>query len=228
MKFLKAKWQHLLLANYAVEQGVLERFVPKGTVIDAFDGHVFVSLVAFMFNQTRVLGIQVPYHVSFEEVNLRFYVTPIGDRTKRAVTFIKEIVPRRMIPLIANTLFNENYVALPMNHANSRFSHSYSWENDSANSISGQITSELAIPIPGSNGEFITEHYWGYTTGRNGTLEYQVEHPQWRVCELNEFDITVDFASTYGSDFGFLSATTPYNVLYAEGSDVSVSFPKRV
>lgn len=228
MKFLRAKWQHLLLANYTVDRGVLERFVPEGTVIDEFDGKVFVSLVAFMFNETRVLGIRVPFHVDFEEVNLRFYVAPTGDRTKRAVTFIKEIVPRRVIPLIANTLFNENYIALPMSHENNGLCHSYTWKNGESNTISGQIATDMAIPQRGSISEFITEHYWGYSRGRKGTLEYQVEHPQWRVCELRDYDISVNFASTYGSKFGFLRTLTPYNCLYAEGSEVSVSFPKRV
>jgi len=38
--------------------------------------------------------------------------------------------------------------------------------------------------LPRSEGEFITEHYWGYTRQRNGdTLEYQVEHPAWNVWE---------------------------------------------
>ena len=34
----------------------------------------------------------------------------------------------------------------------------------------------------GSEAEFITEHYWGCTRQRDGgTLEYEVEHPRWRV-----------------------------------------------
>ena len=228
MKFLSAKWQHLLLVNYTVDKNVLNRFVPKGTSIDEFEGLVFVSLVAFMFNRTRVLGIPIPFHVSFEEVNLRFYVTPVGSPAKRAVTFIKEIVPRTMIPLIANNLFNENYVALPMTHENSEFYHYYSWTNVVKNSVSGRINRELTIPPTGSIGEFITEHYWGYANGPRGTLEYRVDHPQWRCCELDEFDISVDFASTYGKDFEFLNEAAPYNTLYADGSDVSVSFPKRL
>jgi hypothetical protein len=32
---------------------------------------------------------------------------------------------------------------------------------------------------PGSEEEFITEHYWGYTRQRDGgTIEYRVEHPR--------------------------------------------------
>ena len=228
MKFLEAKWQHLLLANYAVQPALLEPFVPKGTVLDPFAVKYFVSLVAFLFDETRVLGIRVPYHVQFEEVNLRFYVIPAGDPTKRAVTFIKEIVPKRIIPLIANTLFNENYVALPMTHVNRADYHCYTWGQGNINSLSGRLTMEPTRPVPGSHEEFITEHYWGYAKSRTGTVEYRVEHPPWRVSELHEFEIAVDFAGTYGPEFGFLSTTKPDHVLYAEGSEVSVSFPKRL
>ena len=34
----------------------------------------YVSLVGFMFKNTRLLNIPIPFHTDFEEVNLRFYV----------------------------------------------------------------------------------------------------------------------------------------------------------
>ncbi len=228
VNFLSARWQHLLLANYSIQAEILAPFVPVGTKIDVFNGHVFVSLVAFMFERTRVLGLPIPYHINFEEVNLRFYVTPFKDPSRRAVTFIKEIVPKKAIPIITNRFFAENYVALPMSHQASEFEHAYSWKNGSTHTISGRITSQLAYPAAGSIGEFITEHYWGYAKGSNKTLEYRVTHPQWKCCVLDEYDIKVDFAQTYGERFGFLSHQQPVNVLYAEGSEVQVSFPKRI
>ncbi|MCA8986779.1 MAG: DUF2071 domain-containing protein, partial [Planctomycetaceae bacterium] len=143
-------------------------------------------------------------------------------------TFVKEIVPKPIIPWISNTLFSENYVALPMGHGIDETSYWYSWGNSGSNRFSGNVESELAYPAPGSIGEFITEHYWGYTQGRKSTLEYHVTHPQWKCCDVTNFEIAVDFAETYGKQFGFLTTQTPYNVLYAEGSAVTVSFPGRV
>ncbi len=229
MKFLKAKWEHLLFVNYDVPPEALQPYVPKGTVIDVYEGRVFLSLVAFMFERTRVLGIRVPFHVRFEEVNLRFYVIPEGEPTKRSVTFIKEIVPRSVrfgVPLIANSLFNENYISLPMSHENGQTHHTYSWTNQVQNSLTCHRTRPLSIPPVASISEFITEHYWGYSKAKMGTLEYRVEHPQWSVCEVDDYQVSVDFAATYGSHFGFLNDIQPFSVLYAEGSDVSVSFPK--
>ena len=228
MKFLSAKWEHLLLANYAVDPKVLAPFVPAGTRIDEFEGRCFVSLVAFMFNYTRVLGLPIPGHISFEEVNLRFYVAPNNDASKRAVTFIKEIVPRAAIPWIANNLFHENYVALPMDHENRSGSNAYSWKDSRTNSVSGEISKPQALPAEGSLAEFITEHYWGYAKGPRYSLEYRVEHPPWVGCQLENYQIDVDFGGTYGERFAFLSDSQPQNVLYARGSQVTVSFPRRL
>lgn len=247
MKFLTATWEHLLLANYVVEPSLLEPYVPKGTKLDRFEGRLFVSLVAFMFNRTRVLGVPVPFHRDFEEVNLRFYVAPEKDPSIRAVTFIKEIVPKRIIPLISNSLFNENYVAVPMNHRNMPTQHWYSWASGREKTpiarvpevfsdppdptknhlFAAEVSGSLDYPEEGSVGEFITEHYWGYAQGKSATLEYYVEHPQWKCCPVESFCIDVDFGMVYGERFGFLTNCEPYNVLYARGSEVSVSLPSR-
>ena len=88
-KFLTAKWHDLIMANYEVSPKLLESRVPLGTTLDFHDRKCFVSLVAFMFLETRVLKIPVPFHVNFEEVNLRFYVLrEMPEETKRGVVFI--------------------------------------------------------------------------------------------------------------------------------------------
>lgn len=238
MKFLKAHWKHLILANYRIAPELLERYVPLKTTLDLFQGDCYVSLVAFLFDQTRVLGVPVPGHRCFEEVNLRFYVTPDRDRSLRAVTFLKEIVPRAAIPCIANTLFHENYVAMPMRHefawressdrANPKTAPqqvTYTWGDRQQNRISARVDKPLVLPPVGSLGEFITEHYWGYAKGPKRTLEYQVEHPPWVSCSVEDVEIQVDFRKSYGDAFAFLEDEKPASVLYALGSAVSVSFP---
>ena len=73
-RFLTARWQDLIMANYEVDPSLLESRLPAGTSLDLHEGKCFVSLVGFMFLDTRVLGIPIPYHRDFEEINLRFYV----------------------------------------------------------------------------------------------------------------------------------------------------------
>lgn len=228
MKFLRAQWKHLLFANYRIDPDILSTLVPNATQIDTFQGDCYVSLVAFLFDRTRILGMPIPFHVRFEEVNLRFYVSPIADPTKRAVTFIKEIVPRSSIPIVANTLFGEHYMTLPMSHRNEESEHEYRWGRNLDQKFSARLKQESYVTQPETLAEFITEHYWGYAKHLIGTLEYRVEHPKWKCVDVNDFDLQVDFESVYGEPFRELGDRRPDSVFYAKGSEVSVSFPSRL
>ncbi|HBE70119.1 MAG TPA: DUF2071 domain-containing protein [Planctomycetaceae bacterium] len=228
MNFLSAHWQDLLMANYVVDPSCLAPYCPAGTRIDAFEGKTFVSLVAFMFDRTRIMGIPVPGHTRFEEVNLRFYVTPDHDPTIRAVTFIREFVPRPLIAYVANRLFNERYVACSMDHHFSGQDFSYSWGDELECGITASVTTDPVLPQSNSVEEFITEHYIGYSSGNDYPIEYEVQHPQWTCCHLEEFHISAYFAKNYGKEFAFLDDQAPYNVLYSPGSSVTATFPKRV
>lgn len=228
MKFLLARWEHLLFANYIVPPELLAPYVPPKTRLDTHEGKCFVSLVAFWFNETKVLGLKVPFHTRFEEVNLRFYVTPENDPSRRGVTFIKEIVPLRVIPWIANSLFRENYVCTSMHHQHTSPRFSYSWKERQQHSFHITLESDLTLPAPGSAEEFITEHYWGYAGNAQRTLEYHVEHPPWPCTTIHNFEISIDYAINYGEQFACLNDQHPDSVLYAVGSEVSVFFPKRL
>ncbi len=224
-KFLTAKWQDLIMANYEIEPSLLAEFLPEGTKPDFHDGKCFASLVAFMFLDTRVLGLPIPFHINFEEVNLRFYVrreTP--DEVKRGVVFIKEIVPRRAIALVARNFYGEPYEAWKMNHVKTGNELIYAWrKGDSTNQLKVEIGENLGVPDVDSHGEFIIEHYWGYTKrGANRTDEYKVEHPKWELFEVNYAEIDVDFGKLYGEKFDFLSKTEPHSIFMAKGSEVAV------
>lgn len=117
MSFLKANWEYLVLINYEIEPSVLLNYLPKGTELDTFEGKCLVSLVGFMFTDVKLLGIPIPFHRSFEEVNLRFYVKRFeGGAWKRGVVFIKELVPKCALTFVANTVYQEHYQTVPMKH----------------------------------------------------------------------------------------------------------------
>ena len=185
--FLTAEWRDLALLNFEIEPDVLLPHVPGGTEIDLWDGRCFVSVVGFRFLKTRLMGLPIPFHSNFLEVNLRFYVRrEVQGELRRGVVFIKEIVPRRAIAWVARVVYNENYVALPMRHVGETTPPSrYEWRFQ-RRLESGAIcfnTRRLERSGPDmSEAAFIAEHYWGYAVQMDGsTLEYQVEHPRWRV-----------------------------------------------
>lgn len=224
--FLTAEWRHLAMLNYEIEPAILAPFVPAGTELDSWSSKTFVSMVGFRFFDTRVLGVPIPFHRDFEEVNLRFYVRrKADDGWRRGVVFIKEIVPRAAIALFARKFYNEPYIALPMAHRVDSGSVEFSWRfNGRSNSLKVVTRGEPQDLREGSEAEFITEHYWGHTAQRDGsTLEYRVEHPRWRVWEAHEARLDCDVEELYGEQFVAALSGNPSSTFLAEGSAVSVS-----
>lgn len=229
--FLTAEWRDLVMLNYEVDPRVLARRVPAGTELDVWQGRTLVSLVGFRFLRTRVLGLPIPFHRDFEEVNLRFYVRRRGpEGWRRGVVFVKEIVPKWAIAWVARTVYNENYVSLPMRHqivapgAGRDGLAEYGWRlGGSWYVLSAQIRGEPAIPPPGSEEELITEHYWGYALQNDGSaLEYQVEHPQWKVWSATESLFDGDPEALYGPEFGPFLTGRPVSAFVAAGSPIVV------
>ena len=234
-KFLTAEWRDLILVNYEIDPAILVDRVPGGTELDFHEGRCFVSLVGFMFLNTRVLGIPIPFHINFEEVNLRFYVKrETGGEYRRGVCFVKEIVPRRAIAFVARTLYGEPYEAAVMRNSNDAGKVAYRFGKlPTANarkfkhlvSESMKVTrgDRLGIPRAGSHEEFIIEHYWGYTRrSERRTDEYKVEHPKWELYAARHPKIRVNFGRWYGEEFSFLTSASPYSVVLARGSEIAV------
>ena len=224
-KFLTARWHNLVMANYVVEPELFRDFLPLGVKLDLWNDECYASLVAFEFLDTRVRGLTIPFHVNFEEVNLRFYVRrETANETRRGVVFVKEIVPRRAIALVARLFYGEPYETWKMNHASTEREISYSWSKDNCrNQVKIDVGENLGVPCANSHGEFIIEHYWGYTArGAARTDEYKVEHPKWELLESTNPRIDADFGKIYGERFGFLSSAEPKSILLAKGSEISV------
>lgn len=221
--FLSAEWRHLAMLNYEVDPAILLPYLPEGVEIDLWKSKALVSLVGFLFLNAKVKGIAFPFHTNFEEFNLRFYVK---HKDKRGVVFIKEIVPRKMIAFIANRLFNENYVALPMRHKIdlNPYTLEFGWKlNDKWQNLLIQAESAFKLPEKGSEEEFITEHYFGYSgKGKEKTIEYEVIHPRWRVSQVKNFSAQIDFDALYGPIFSPFLKRDPVSAFVAEGSDVKV------
>ncbi|WP_286967737.1 YqjF family protein [Flavobacterium sp. UBA4854] len=235
MNFLKAEWKNLALVNYETDAEILEKYLPAGTEIDIWDNKCYVSLVGFMFKNTKVLGLKVPYHIDFEEVNLRFYVKRFENgEWKRGVVFIKEIVPKKAITFIANTLYQEHYETQKMRHEiienKNTNTFIYQWKNDKEwNTIEIETKKDLSKIEIDSEAEFITEHYFGYTKiDEETTFEYEVTHPRWEQFEVVNHRIHIDFEKNYGSDFRFLQTQKPTSIFLAQGSKITVKNKRKL
>jgi uncharacterized protein YqjF (DUF2071 family) len=235
--FLTAEWRHLAMLNYEVDPGLLLPLVPAGTELDTWRDRAYVSAVGFMFLRTKVLGLPVPFHRDFEELNLRFYVRrEAEDGVRRGVVFVKEIVPRIAIATVARVVYNENYVRMRMRSAvdvapeAARGSVEYGWRHAGRwNRIRVETEGPPRALEPGSEAEFITEHYWGYARQRDGaTMEYRVEHPPWRVWTAVAHELDCDAVEIYGERFGAPLRGAPLSAFLAEGSAISVGRGRRL
>lgn len=250
-KFLTARWRYLAMLNWRVDPALVEPLAPKGTEIDFHEGETFLSVVGFLFLGTRVLTAPVPFHINFEEVNLRFYVRrSCAGELRRGVTFVKEIVPRGAIARTAKLFYNENYVAFPMSHQLAETSPAstlrgprlrgdaaialprveYRWRrNGQWEGLTAQASGNAQPLAEGSLEQFIAEHYWGYCAQRDGgTVEYRVEHPPWNVWRVSQATLNADVDALYGRQFtNTLSRPCDFAFL-ADGSAISVGRPCRI
>ena len=222
------------MLNYTVAPDLLRPHVPKGVELDTWNNKTWLSMVGFRFLRTKVLGWRVPWHSNFEEVNLRFYVRRRGpEGWRRGVVFIKEIVPRRLIATVARFCYNEPYEAMPMRHSielgdggsQNSGAVEYAWQfREGWNSLRATAVGAPRPAGEGSEEEFITEHYWGYTAQRHGGCkEYQVEHARWNVWQAKDAVLQCEAAGLYGAKFVEVLSAAPLSAFVAEGSPVSVS-----
>ncbi len=228
--FLTAEWRDLVMLNYEVDPRLLDKYVPSGTVLDSFFGKTYVSLVGFRFCRTKLFGsLAVPLHSDFDEVNLRFYVRrKEGDENRRGVVFIAEIVPKQAVATTARLICGENYVCLPMKHhicaKGSKKKAKYQWQvKNQWCQLTAQAIGAPELPREGSLEQFITEHYWGYSTQRSGaSVEKHVSHVPWQVWASTTAGFEGDASLLYGVELSHVLQGHPSSAFIADGSPVTV------
>jgi uncharacterized protein YqjF (DUF2071 family) len=221
--FLTARWTNLILANYAVPDRLLEPWLPPGLELDRFDGRAYVSLVAFDFFDTRVVGVTWPGYRSFPEVNLRFYVRAGADR---GVCFVREYVPLRAVAWLAKLTYNEPYFvtrmasrvidgpdAITVEHRLSR----------NGRDCVLRATGRKPAGRPAADERFFTEHRWGFGRSRRRTAtRFEVCHPPWEVYPVCDAHVDLDWVGLYGRDWAVLQSARPDSTMLAAGSPVAV------
>ena len=227
--FLTAVWSDLILISYAVPDAVLTPYLAPGLELDRWNGSAWCSLVAFNFEQARVLGWSVPFPKSlcdFPEFNLRIYVT---QRGQRGVVFVRELAPSPLVCGLAKLLYNEPYSAVPMVSRVTevggvrRVRHDFTVEGK-AQMVAVTATGQAALPPDDSFETWVKEQEAGFNHQRFGgkVTGFRVWHPAWRVYSIEEYTMDIDFAHLYGPQWTFLQERTPDSVVLAEGSQIKI------
>lgn len=242
--FLTAVWRDLVMITWAVDHAVLRPLLPPDMELDLFEGEALASVVAFDFADVRVLGMAVPWHTRFPEVNLRFYLRrQLADGSwRRGVAFVQEMVPRHAVTFAARLLYDEPYVTRPMRRVavpetvmgeaqpGERRSLVYEWKRQ------GEWERVIALtdaPPRATRTEsieaFVMSQEWGYRRRKDGsTREYRVAHPPWRFSPTAECLLEADIEELYGRRFANAFDAPPISTLVAEGSPVEVYPPEVV
>ena len=227
-EFLSAKWLNLVLISYKVDPTLLIPHLPSGGHLDTYKGDTFVSLVAFQFRDTRVLNWRIPFHVNFPEINLRFYGKINGQR---GVIFLKELVPKPAVAIVAKMAYNEPYYYCDIKdqiHKSAESIHASYFIKKAGRSYGIRIKAENQLHTPGEDSleHFLKEHSRGYGKTRDGeTLSYTVSHSVWPVYPILQFTQDIDYGSLCGPEWAFLNNQEPFNITFAEGSNVKVYTP---
>ncbi len=115
--FLTAEWRHLTMVNYEIDPKFLRRWFRREP--SWIFGTAKPSSVSSDFFFKRHVCAELPFHFieTLKRSTCVFIVRRrADDGWRRAVVFIKEIVPRFAIAAIARALYNEPYLALPTSH----------------------------------------------------------------------------------------------------------------
>ena len=221
------------MVNYEIDPSYLVPYLPNGVELDYYKGKTYISLVGFLFKNTSLFKLPIPFFHTFEEVNLRFYVVrKEGDKLKRGVVFINETVPSKIVAFVANKLYKEHYTAVATKRKwtidDKIKTIEYQWKvNGVWNNIKVDASVESIKMSPDSMEHFIFEHYFGYTkVNTSQSIEYKINHPSWEINAINNYDINCDFEKFYGKPFSVLNTSKPQSVMLALGSDISVDWKR--
>ena len=222
------------MVNYEIDPSYLLPYLPNCVELDYFQGKTYISLVGFLFKDSKIFNIPIPFLGTFEEVNLRFYVIrKVGNSIRRGVVFINETVPNKTVAYVANKLYKENYSSVPtkhvwqMNQNEKRIEYNWFIKKKwySMKVIANAISHKMKL---GSIESFIFEHYFGFTKlDGHQSIEYKVNHPSWEIHDIQNYHIDCNFSEFYGTNFEVLNLTKPHSIMLAEGSDISIDW-KRV
>lgn len=233
----KARFSELVALNFAIDPSILEPHVPKGLELDFFKNETYVSLVAMMLRDVRVLGIPIHVATGFEEINLRYYVRrKVGDKYQKGACFLRDYVSGSAAAWILGWIFKADFGRLKMKHNNSGFDMrdegaipevDYQWKvDDHVNRIRVKARERIQRTGPDTKVGFILNHSNEYSSRDGVTLEYAVRQPEWQVWNAAQANFTCDVKRLFGPEFVKPLSRRPASVFVTPGSEVVIYRPR--
>jgi len=231
-KTITSNWGNIVSVNYIVNPKFLEKYVPYGTELDYYNGDCYISFMAFNYSQTKLYNISVPFHTTFEEMNLRIYIKKKTgpNQYQFGVAFPKLFFPKISLSLYARIIYKEDYSTQKMNYfvenMENNFLLKYGIKNHVWHNIEILAENKVSIPLIGSSDEYFNKHYWGYSkVNKSKSTEYELLRDEWQVHAIKDYNIEVDFKSLFGDEFDFMTNAKPASITLSNGSSVAIKSP---
>lgn len=220
-------WRRLLFAHWEVDPAIISAKLPRGLMLDTFDGRAYVGLIPLLMHGVRPrFSPPMPWVSSFPEVNVRTYVHVNGEHP--GVYFFSLDAARVLAVLGARAGFGLRYfwatMSAPVRNG---------WTEYRSQRIDGpkpallharyRPRGPMRICEPGTLDHFLIERYSLYAEHLGRLMRGQVHHQSYPVhdAELEGLDETLLAAA------GLPRQGTPL-LHYSDGVDVKVYPPQAV
>ena len=225
---LTANWRYLAVASFVVDPKLLSPFVVPGTEIDDENGETFISIVGFLFFETRLPGEPPLAHPNFVQLHLCYYARQkSGEIWRRGIVIVRQFVVARAVPVLARVFPGQRYLAVPLQHhieeGAEQIKVEYFWRHNrkqiSLSMLGAGMPQAMAA---GSHAEFITERNWLFTHVGDGSREFQIAHPRWKIWMPATYSLKGDLSLLQADVFAETVAGAPRSAFIVDGSPVQV------
>jgi uncharacterized protein YqjF (DUF2071 family) len=221
--WFRADWTDALFVHYSIDPAVLQPHVPFD--LDLFDGHAYVSLVAFTQSRlhpaiggwlTAWTMAPIAHHAF---LNLRTYVrTP----AHAGIMFLAEWIPNRLALLVGPHLYG-----LPFRRGR------LDYRADTRHVAAGEQALQLDVrgtvndaPRPDALDHFLLERYTAVTARKGRGRMFHIRHDPWEFERVNvdvADDALIRRAAPWFADAKLVRAHLSPGVF-----DVAIGGPNRV
>lgn len=224
-KFMTCNWENLAFLNYKVNPEILENLLPEDLELDLLHGKAVISIVCFEFSNAKLLGIKIPFHQYFPEINVRTYVKSKHDKNLKGIYFLSEMVPKLMTYLVGKFIYGE-----PFSYRNVEIlkNNGYEYMVDDATckmKIYLEKRNFVGEPILSEEQNFVIDRFYAFCgkVGKKSKL-YEVKHPKWNLQETiyNQFKINKIKNIPYKIE-KIITNNSPSSIFSTNGSHVEVN-----
>ncbi len=217
------RWRHLLFLHWPVEPAAVERLLPDGLEVDAWEGRAWIGAVPFtMRDVSPWWSPSVPGVSNFHELNLRTYVRR-GEAT--GVWFFSLEAASSVAVMVARSGWHLPYhrarMALEVSGAEVRYASERRWPKPLPADFACdyRIGRARGTAAPGTIEHYFLERYRLFAHGRRGLSSGLVHHHPYPFCDVDLGELTQSLTAAAGLP---ACADRPAYAHYSPGVDVDV------